>query len=241
MDEYLLVEINIGMHIETGPTLQLHNSQSHTINRVNPWKSRSSINIGLDEDNDALSKSIRREVLGRKIREREAAAHQEGTLERFRPNQFEEAVEYFLGLLSRHSHTDGPIYLADPYFMLRNSGVEEGQLYLGIFDATVGRPLRILCGRHENKRRWWAGYPAVLTRHSTVRSFLAPEDRSAFHDRYLITPEREILITHSLNGWRAGGVTFASLPYGVYRAEAEKLWSLDIGVSGENVRVSEVN
>ncbi len=241
MDEYLFMEINIGMHIETGPTLQLRDSQRNTIHRVNPWKSRSTINIGLDGNSDALYKTIRQEVLGRKIWEREAAARQAGTLERFGPSQFEEAVQYFLGLLSRHSHPDGPIYLADPYFMRRDSGVEGDQLYLGIFGATVGRPLRILCGRHEDQRRWWSNYPGVLTNHSTVRSFLTPEDRPAFHDRYLITPEREILITHSLNGWRPDGVTFASLPYGVYRAEAEKLWSMDIGVTGENIRVSEVN
>ena len=49
-----------------------------------------------------------------------------------------------------------------------------------------------------------------------------------FHDRYLITPEREIIITNSFNGWPKHGVTFVSLPYGVYRAEAERLWSMDI-------------
>ena len=60
-----------------------------------------------------------------------------------------------------------------------------------------------------------------------------------FHDRYLITPDREILITHSFSGWNADGVTFVTLPYGVYRAEAEQLWAYGCG-SYEDLIIEEL-
>ena len=61
-----------------------------------------------------------------------------------------------------------------------------------------------------------------------------------FHDRFLITPRRELIITHSFNGWHNHGVTFASLPYDVYRAEAEQLWSMDVGSPTAELLVSEI-
>ena len=66
------------------------------------------------------------------------------------------------------------------------------------------------------------------------------EDRPAFHDRYLITPDKEIIITHSINGWHDQGVTFATLSFGVYRAEAEELWSLNVGRNQNGVHVEEI-
>ena len=81
-----------------------------------------------------------------------------------------------------------------------------------------------------------------LARHVSVRSFMKHDRKTAgFHDRYLITPEREILISHSLNGWCRDGVTFVSLPYGVYRAEAERLWGMDIESDAEALWVREVS
>ena len=65
--------------------------------------------------------------------------------------------------------------------------------------------------------------------------------KRGFHDRYLITPEREIIITHSFNGWCEDGVTFISLPYGVYRAEAEQLWSMDLESDTERLFVEEIS
>ena len=84
--------------------------------------------------------------------------------------------------------------------------------------------------------------PKALTNHVTVRAFLQRSDppKPGFHDRYLITPEREILITNSFNGWLKHGVAFASLPYGVYRAEANQLWAMDVSSPSTPLVVREV-
>ena len=90
---------------------------------------------------------------------------------------------------------------------------------------------------------WLSGYPSILTDHVVVRSFTRMtgkgEDKPAFHDRYLITPDKEIIITHSINGWHDDGVTFAVLPAGVHRAQAEELWSLNIS-DNNGVHVREI-
>ena len=66
------------------------------------------------------------------------------------------------------------------------------------------------------------------------------EDKPAFHDRYLIIPDKEIIITHSINGWHVHGVTFATLPYGVYEAQVQELCSLNIGDNSNGVHVREI-
>ena len=75
-----------------------------------------------------------------------------------------------------------------------------------------------------------------------MRRFIRSGQRGdpAFHDRYLITPKREILITHSVNGWQSGGVTFAGLTYGVYRAEAEQLWGIAVGSATTSIVAEEI-
>ena len=239
MDTYLVMEIHIGMNVETGQTLELRDRRRGTTHRVSPWRSRSTVRVGLDDNDEAPDKEIRRAVLDRKVHQRETDARKEGNWARFGPSQFDEAVEYFLGLLSRHSYSEEPIYLADPYFMARGSTETETKLYLGMFDASVGRPLRILCGHRGSGKPWWSGYPDLLTNHVTVRAFTS-RDRPAFHDRYLITPDREIVITNSLNGWSTRGVTFASPPHGLYRVEAESFWSMDVGVPSRGIDVIEV-
>ena len=81
--------------------------------------------------------------------------------------------------------------------------------------------------------------PKVLTSHVTVRELVNQRNQRAraFHDRYLVAGDKEILISHSFNGWGEDGVTFVSLPYGVYRAEAEKWWSLDTGLTRDGILV----
>ena len=241
MEVYLIKSVSIGLSIERGPTLQIRDRKGSTTNVLNPWSSRSTIDIEFDEASILRDKEIRREVVDRKIYEREATARKEGNLARFSPDQFDEAVEYFLVLMRQHSYSNDPIYLADPYFLTLGSGEKERSLYFGILNATAGRPLRILCGQLPKAPPWWSTYPSVVTSHVTVRAFTAQNDKPAFHDRYLITRDREILISHSLNGWHTGGVTFASLPYGVYRAEAVQLWSLDTEATDKDVRVWEVD
>ena len=242
MDTYLMMSVSIAMNVESGPTLELNDRRRHTITRLNPSNSRSMLNIEPGKNSAALDKQIRRQVLSRRSFEREAATRREGNFGRFGPDQFDEAVEFFLGLVRRHTYADEPIHLADPYFRSIGVGDRERDLYLRIFDATRDRSLQVLCSpktRTEPGKQWWADYPKVLTSHVTVRELVNQRAR-AFHDRYLVAGDKEILISHSFNGWGEDGVTFVSLPYGVYRAEAEKWWSLDTGLTRDGILVCEV-
>ena len=137
-----------------------------------------------------------------------------------------------------------PIYFADPYFMGSAKTPEEIKLWLDVFAATAGAPLHILCGKGSQGNglpQWWSGCPKPMTVHVRARICTKHGDgKPAFHDRYLITPKREVLITHSVNGWADAGVTFASLPYGVYRAEAARFWSMDVGSSAADAYVEEL-
>ena len=167
----------------------------------------------------------------------------EGKFARFQPNEIEEAVRYFIGLLRQESDQMAPIYLADPYFLSNLKEDKLVPLYLDIFAATTGRPLRILCVQkeHNNTNPWWWNYPKHIANHVCIRAFFEHKSsKPGFHDRYLITPEREVIITNSLTGWLKQGVTFANLPYGVYRAEAERLWSMDIESNDTPLFVREV-
>ena len=246
MEVFLIMEASVRVEIQSGPTLHLRNRQSRTTHTINPSGSVSMINVHSDDDSAELDKEIRRLWLDRQVHEREAAARQEGNFARFSPDEFDEAVQYFISLLHQGSDHTGPIYLADRYFMKSFSRAKKErleQLYLKMFAATTDRSLRILCTErgNGNVQPWWSNYPNLITDHVKVRAFLK-QDRSTpgFHDRYLITPEREILITHSLNGWPEGGVTFARLPYDIYRAEAELLWSTDIGSNNTDFFVEEI-
>ena len=227
MDAYLIQTINFRSEME-GPTLDIQDRQGRSIHQVKS-SAVSMSEIQSDDDSAELDKGIRGLWLDRQIYEREAAARREGNFVRFRPGELERAIEHFVSLLRRDAHQRAPIYLADPYFMNPLKGNKGSQLYLDMFAATTGRPLRILCAQKEDNDElpWWSSYPRQLTTHVRVRSFVRG-DRPGFHDRYLITPEREIVITNSFNGW-PNGVTFASHPYGVYRAEAEQLWSMEVG------------
>ena len=241
-DVYRMMEIRGAVNIDGGPTLQLHDLKSSNTSSVNPWSSRSTINIKLDKDGPALDRQIRRLFLDRRNRERLEAARKDGDFERFGPDQLDDAVDYFLSLLSRHSYQADPIYLADPYFMSLQPGDTEKRLYLGMIEAMASRRLRILCAPFSKDQPWWKDYPTVLTNRITIRAFVSERgDRRALHDRYLVADETEVIMTNSFNGWSTGGVTFFKLPFGVYRAEAEKLWAMDIGTTVEGISVREVN
>ena len=81
-----------------------------------------------------------------------------------------------------------------------------------------------------------------MTAQATVKRFTRPGDgKPAFHDRYLITPAGETLITNSVNDWEKRGVTFSTCSHGVYRAEAEKLWLSLVGGNGNDVLVTEAS
>ena len=243
MEVFLIMEASVRVEIQSGPTLHLRNRQSRTTHTVNPSGSVSMINVHSDDDSAELDKEIRRLWLDRQVHERENIARREGNFVRFRPAKFEQAVQHFTRLLRQDADQTVPIYLADPYFMDKLKRDDLKRLYLDIFAATNGRPLRILCAKEANvdTRTWWSNLPNQLTSHVSIRVFLEQTSYGpGFHDRYLITPKREIVITHSFTGWHKHGVTFSSHPYGVYRAEAESLWSMDIGSDTTDLFVEEI-
>ena len=250
MEAFLLKQIGGQIKIDSSPTLQFHDRRGRLVHEVSPATPSSSIDLNIDFDNAEFDNKIRQEWLARRLREREAAARREGNFERFGPDAFEDAVQYFVGLLRRDADQKIPIYLADPYFMTQltdDSGTDLSlkKLCIDMFAATAGTPLRILCGKKrqgpDEPPPWWSSLPKQITAHVSVRAFLTRNDeRRGFHDRYLITPKCEIIITHSLNGWQRDGVTFASLPYDVYRAEAEQLWSVDPGSATADILVREI-
>ena len=240
----LLKEITLRTEIESGPTQHIHDRRVGLVHKVRPSGPVSTTTINADDDRSELDIGIRRQWLDRQIRDREAGARREGNLWRFGPQQFDEAAGHFIHLLRQDADQEGPVYLADPYFMHVMEDAEGARLYLDMFAATTGRPLLILCAERPNgdTKPWWSNYPTHLTRHVRVRSFRTHEEptKPGFHDRYLITPRRETVITHSLNGWRNDGVTFACIPYGVYRTEAERLWAMAIGSTTERLLVREI-
>ena len=250
MEAFLVMEANISMTL-SGPAVHLRKRRRRSGHEVGPWDVRSTVNIRADQDSAELEKGIRRQWLDRRIYEREAVASGEGNLVRFGPDEFDQAAQYFLGLLQQLTDPRAPIYLADRYFMtpLDRSETDKRQrlerFCLNMFAATSGRPLRILCTQKDDGLSpWWASYPQYLTGHVGVRAFRlidgTPEGRPGFHDRYLVTHDREILITHSLNGWDVDGVTFVRLPHDIYRGEAERLWNLDANSETANLHVREI-
>ena len=254
MEAFLIMEVSVGIEVASRPTLHIQDRRHRVNHTVAPAGSTSMINVRSDDESAEVDKGIRRSWLERRLYEREADAKTERKLVRFQPDEFDQAIQHVVHLLRQDSHRTEPLYLADPYFMPYLDEKKEPdsnlvQLYLECFAATVGRPLQILCGQQKqvDARPWWSAYPATLRNHVSVRTFLKRDGHNpdrpkpGFHDRCLVTPEREIVMTHSFNGWREGGVTFISLPYGVYRAEAKNLWSMDLQSAAEPLLVEEIN
>ena len=193
-----------------------------------------------DSGNSEVDQAIRAKSLSYRAWEKDQAAREAGNLVRFAPERVEKAIEYITNLIWRQSRSDGPIYFADPYFLGAKVSDTEIEFLASLLSASRGRPLNILCGKRSSSLR--LEYPPPLTVQATVKRFTRPGDwKPAFHDRYLITPEGETLITNSVNGWEKQGVTFSTSSHGVYRAAAEALWFLPIGGTGGDVSVTEAD
>ena len=193
-----------------------------------------------DSGSSQVDQAIRTKGLSYRAWENDQAAREAGDIVRFAPERVGEAIEYITSLIWRQSRSEGPIYFADPYFLGDKVSDAEIELLASLLSAARDRPLNILCGRRRKSLR--LEYPQSLTSGATVRRFIRPSDgKMAFHDRYLITPAGETLITNSVNGWEKRGVTFSTSSHGVYRAAAEELWFLPIGGNGGGVSVTEAN
>ena len=250
MEAPLLKRISGRLKVNSASTLQFRDRQGRVYHEVNPPGPSSEIDLGIDDERGELDKEIRQRWLDRRVREREAAARKERNFARFLPADIDDAVSYLVELLRHDTDQKTPIYLADPYFVTQlpsdaRKHLDLRKIYFDIFATTAGTPLRILCAKkkpaQDEPPPWWPTCPEQITAHVRVRSFRSQDGRTAgFHDRFLITPRREIIISHSINGWHNHGVTFASLPYDVYLAEAERLWSMDVGSPTADLLASEI-
>ena len=236
----LVKEIHFQLAVSGPPTeLNIHAPRKgYSIKRqINTSSTASTFSV-TDYASEALDQAIRKKYLQYIAREADQAARGDGKC-RFTPEQVDEAVEHLAQLVRPKPGQQGPIYFVDPYFMARSES--EVKVLTAILSEARGQPLNILCGRWENNRR--LTYPKALVAHATIRSFTRADEREspAIHDRYLITPAGETIITNSVNGWGKDGVTFHSNPYEIYRAETEELWSLNWGVNRNDVLVREVD
>lgn len=241
LETHLIMEFSGQVSLDVRPTIQVQDRGGRLIHRVKPSGFPSMINVRSDRDG-TLDQGVRRLWLEYQIYEREPKAVTDSVFVRFEPAKFREAVRHFISLLSRESDRRDPVYLADRYFMTYVKGLDGARLYLDMFAATAGAPLRILCADNELGRGapWWTSYPRDLTQHVAVRSFLRADGKPAFHDRYLITPKQETVTSDSFRGWMTNGVTFASHSGGLYRKETEELWSTDLGSSNNHLLVREI-
>ena len=232
MDADLIMDVHVRLDISTGPALNLTDRRGNTLHTVEPSRSRSRVIVAADDESAEVDRIIRTRKLGHHATARTATARRQGVLARFKPADFAGAVQHLVGLLEEDADRPAPVYLADRYFVSDVGGVKGVQLYADMLAATIGRELRVLCTQRpcNHPHPWWQNLPTHLTRHLKVRCFFThgSHPAPAFHDRYLITPKRETLLSHSLNGWIRDGVTFVTLPYGVYRTEADLLWSMDV-------------
>ena len=193
-----------------------------------------------DSGSSELDQAIRAKSLSYRAWDKDQAAREAGDIVRFAPERVAEAIEYIASLMWRQSRLEGPIYFADPYFLGDKVSDAEIELLASLLSATRGRQLNILCGKRSKNLR--LEYPQPLTSRATVKRFTRPADgKAAFHDRFLITPAGETLVTNSVNGWGRQGVTFSTSSYGVYRAVAEELWFSAIGGSRGDVSITEAN
>ena len=243
MDVDLIMDVHIRLDASTGPALNLTDRRGNTIHTVDPSRSRSRIVVAADDESTEVDRIVRTRKLGHHAAARTATARRQGVLVRFKPADLTSAVQHLVRLLDEDADRPEPVYLADRYFVSDVGGVKGIQLYADMLAATTGRELRVLCTQKpcNHPHPWWKNLPFALTRNLKVRCFLTHgcHPQPAFHDRYLITPKRETLLSHSLNGWVRDGVTFVALPYGVYRTEAEHLWSMDVDSTNAPLLVEE--
>ena len=239
----LVKEIHTRLSLDATPQITLYGKRANRpIHTVKPSSGRSATDITIQPYCRSIDKHIRQWWLDSKKCEFESKARSEKDLFRFLPSELEQAARHFINLVSRRSDYDAPVYLADRYFMRGCKEAFMWKLYLDVFAATSGGELRILCAAPDDEViwPWWSSLAPMLRNHVSIRSFRDYDGRPGFHDRYLITPDRETVMTNSFNGWTGDGVTFWSHAGEVYRAEAERLWAMEVESESATLRVREV-
>ena len=244
MSHHRLMEVSGRLDVQTGPTVRLQDRSRKIAHQVNPFHHSSTIRVSADQHGPEIDRRIRQQRLDYLSHRLESSVRRKGDLVRFEPGKWGQAVGHLLGILAADRDPPKPIYFADPYFMRSAKTPDQIKMWLDIFAATTGAPFLILCGKDRQAGglpRWWSSAPKPVKSHVTARIVRKHGNgKPAFHDRYLITSKRELLITHSVNGWDSDGVTFASLPYGVYRAEAERFGSMDLRSAAAEANVEEL-
>ena len=227
-EAHLIKEIGISMTVIGQPMNVRVVGKSYSFERQINTNSIGSTSSISDNNSGGLDQAIRQKHLEYNAYETDRAARKEGNLHRFKPEEVDEAIEHIAQLVRPKTSWKGPVYFADPHF--KGESETEVKMLTAILSEAYGQPLNILCGLWDDQ--WKLGYLKSLVAQAELRSFTRTKDGRtlpAFHDRYLITPDGETLITNSVNGWDTDGVTFHSSPYGVYKAETEELWSSGIG------------
>ena len=218
MEADLFKHIGGQIRINSPLTIQLGNRKGRAFHEVSLPGLSTGLDVNVDESTSDLEKGIRQQSLERRLRSREVDARKARGFARFRPDEIDGAVRYLVGILQQDSDRKTPIYLADPHFETHIKGnkgnrLERKRIYLDIFAATAGTPLHVLCAKELPGKGmpppWWHTCPRQLTDHIQVRSFRServPDQnvhsqdgrRNGFHDRFLITPKREIMVSHSI-------------------------------------------
>ena len=242
-DVNLIEQFNLKLAINAGPPLELTDKSGNKARVASIISATSNISMRSDVEVRSVERMVRTRKLGYMAKKREISARREGKLRRFEPLHLNDARSHFVQLLRQDDDKTTPIYLADRYFVEAFKAGKNFQFSTEILEATRGREFRVLCTQSPSnkKSRWWKEWPTWLIDHLVVRCFRTqvPDLKPAFHDRYLITPQNEVLLTHSLNGWSNDGVTFVTLPYGVYRERAEHFWSMALESTNTEFYVEE--
>ena len=242
MNVSLVMEAHFDLNMQSGPSLHLRGTNKKTIHVHTPVY-REVITVDGRQRESGHDAEIRTKWKDRLRFNQESSARRHRTLARFSAPDHERATRFFLNVLREDADSNKPIYIADPWFLPSKNDIFLSMLYLRIFGETAGQGLRVLCSNRglPDARAWWSSIPSQMTNHVVIRSFTPRSGHGVcFHDRYVVTPRREIIVTNSFNGWPEHGVTFAAVESDVYRSEAEDLWARDVESQDAEIVVTEI-
>lgn len=231
-DEATLILSIQGTIQALGPSVELRDANNKPFGHVQTTALTSQFGVGENSDRAA---SLYHHRLSQQRYEKSKSRG-----ELFRLDSEEAALEQIAKILKSFSAADGPIYWADPYFF---SSPKDGKFvsnwttslrkhFLKVVQAAQGLNLRIICGHDTtvgDDPFDLIGYGSLM---NTVEVCCVRKKNSrgdfenAFHDRWITNKSREYLLTHSLNGIQGDGLTIVKLPFHVYFADSEYLWSI---------------